>query len=113
MARSSYTTSRKPSESGTMIAETQLFDPVRALEERTSAVDTLVLNAWQRHLASVGGAAGLAVGGYGRRQLFPYSDIDLLLLLASEKSAAAYKTEISAFLQQLWDSGLRVSQSVR
>jgi [protein-PII] uridylyltransferase len=96
-----------------MIAETQLFDPVRALEERTSAVDALVLNAWQRHLASAAGAAGLAVGGYGRRQLFPYSDIDILLLFASEKSGASYKTEISAFLQQLWDSGLRVSQSVR
>jgi [protein-PII] uridylyltransferase len=96
-----------------MIAETQLFDPVRALEERTSAVDTLVLNAWQQHLASATGAAALAVGGYGRRQLFPYSDIDLLLLFASEKSSASYKTEISAFLQQLWDSGLRISQSVR
>jgi [protein-PII] uridylyltransferase len=98
-----------------MIAETQLFDPVRALAERTSAVDALVLSAWQQHLAPAASSAAalLAVGGYGRRQLFPYSDIDLLLLFSSEKSAAGRKNEISSFLQQLWDSGLRVSQSVR
>jgi [protein-PII] uridylyltransferase len=97
------------------IAEKQLFDPVRALEERTSAVDTLVLNSWAEHLASAvpSGAALLAVGGYGRRQLFPYSDIDLLLLFTSERTAVGIKDSISRFLQQLWDSGLRVSQSVR
>jgi [protein-PII] uridylyltransferase len=96
-------------------AEKLRFDPIGALEERTSAVDGQVANAWQRQLAvSVPtGAAILAVGGYGRRQLFPYSDIDLLLLFASDKAAAAHKEEISLFLQQLWDAGLRVSQSVR
>ncbi len=96
-------------------AEKLRFDPVRALEERTAAVDAQVLNAWQRSLAPAvpAGAALVAVGGYGRRQLFPYSDIDLLLLFASEKAAIGHKDEISAFLQQLWDSGLRVSQSVR
>ncbi|PYT21929.1 MAG: hypothetical protein DMG58_31200 [Acidobacteria bacterium] len=52
------------------------------------------------------------MGGYGRRQLFPYSDVDLLLLFASDKTAAGLKDAISRFLQQLWDSGLRVSQSV-
>ena len=96
-------------------AEKLHFDPVRALEDRTSAVDAQVLNAWQGRLARAvpSGAALVAVGGYGRRQLFPYSDIDLLLLFASEKAAIARKDEISAFLQQLWDGGLRVSQSVR
>ena len=98
-----------------MTAEKQRFDPVRALGERTSAVDAQVLNAWQRSLAlaAPAGAALLAVGGYGRRQLFPYSDIDLLLLFSSDKAAAGHKEEISAFLQRLWDGGLRVSQSVR
>ncbi len=98
-----------------MIAEKQLFDPVRALEERTSAVDILVRKAWQEHLAvsAQAGAALLAVGGYGRRQLFPYSDVDLLLLFASDKTATSLKDAISRFLQHLWDGGLRVSQSVR
>jgi len=97
------------------IAEKLLFDPLRAIEERTSAVDALVLKSWTQHLSRTvqAGAALLAVGGYGRRQLFPYSDVDLLLLFASEKAAAGVKDPISGFLQQLWDAGLRVSQSVR
>ena len=97
------------------IAEKQLFDPVRALEERTSAVDALVLQSWAQQLATVApaGIALLAVGGYGRRQLFPYSDVDLLLLFTNEKTAASHKDHISRFLQQLWDGGLRVSHSVR
>jgi len=57
--------------------------------------------------------AVLAVGGYGRRQLFPYSDVDLLLLFESEKLAVDSKDAIAAFLRHLWDSDLRVSHSVR
>ena len=60
-----------------------------------------------------GSVALVAVGGYGRRQLFPYSDIDLLLLFASDKLALAHKDSISSFLQRLWDCGLRMSHSVR
>ena len=98
-----------------MTAEKLRFDPVAALEERTAAVDAQVLSAWQHALAPAmpAGAALLAVGGYGRRQLFPYSDVDLLLLFANDKAALARKEEIASFLQRLWDSGLRVSQSVR
>jgi [protein-PII] uridylyltransferase len=59
------------------------------------------------------GASILAVGGYGRRQLFPYSDVDLLILFETERALAAAKDAISPFLQTLWDSGLRVSHSVR
>ena len=55
----------------------------------------------------------LAVGGYGRRHLFPYSDIDLLLLVENSALAEGAREPISAFLQKLWDSGLRLSQSVR
>src|SRR5215831_3992962 len=114
-ARYLCTTSRRPSGSGMTIAEKQLFDPVAALEARTSAVDIQIRKSWQEHLAVAvrAGAALVAVGGYGRRQLFPYSDVDLLLLFSSDKTAASLKDAISRFLQQLWDSGLRVSQSVR
>jgi [protein-PII] uridylyltransferase len=59
------------------------------------------------------GLAVVSVGGYGRRQLFPFSDVDLLLLCQNEEMLRTHKPEISAFLQRLWDSGLRVSQSVR
>ena len=98
-------------------------DPFLVLRERTAAVDQLVRTAYRDHLAgyfadgvlpsSAGGLALVAVGGYGRRQLYPCSDIDLLLLLEKEPPGGAQKEAISAFLQALWDAGLRLSQSVR
>ena len=75
---------------------------------RTSEVDDLVL----RHFPNLTGVALLAVGGYGRRELFPYSDIDLLLLVDSEERIAEIRDAWRTFQQQLWDAGLRVSQSV-
>jgi [protein-PII] uridylyltransferase len=91
-------------------------DAILALAERSALVDRMVGAAAAGFFEP--GAPGaavsiLAVGGYGRRELFPYSDIDLLLLFPAEKAAQDRKEAISGFLQSLWDSGLRVSQSVR
>jgi [protein-PII] uridylyltransferase len=90
-------------------------DALTALAERSAEVDRLVMDAADRLLfpSLAGNVAVLAVGGYGRRQLFPYSDIDLLLLFPSEKHMAAAKDAISVFLRHLWDAGLRMSHSVR
>ena len=90
-------------------------DALTALAERSAEVDRLVMHAADRLLfPGVGGnVAVLAVGGYGRRQLFPYSDIDLLLLFPSEKQIVSAKDAISVFLRELWDAGLRMSHSVR
>lgn len=55
-----------------------------------------------------------AVGGYGRRELFPYSDIDLLVILADGKEQDAGLMErISAFFSALWSLGLPVGACVR
>jgi len=86
-------------------------DAPTALAERSAQVDRLVLDAADRFLPP--SAAVLAVGGYGRRQLFPYSDIDVLLLFDGERPMAEAKEPIAAFLQHLWDAGLRMSHSVR
>ena len=80
---------------------------------RATLVDALLRHIWQLmdlhnepHLALV------AVGGYGRGQLQPYSDIDLLLL--SKKTLSKKQQEhISLFITLLWDVGLEVGQSVR
>jgi len=78
---------------------------------RSRAVD-LLLGSLHRHVG--GDAAGLALvalGGYGREELCPHSDIDLLLLPmggAAEGQAAA-----EAVLYPLWDLGLKVGHSVR
>jgi [protein-PII] uridylyltransferase len=90
-------------------------DSLTALAERTAQVDRLVTGAATVFLfpAAPTGLVVLGVGGYGRRQLFPYSDVDVLLLYESERLAVANKDGISGFLQRLWDSGMRVSHSVR
>jgi [protein-PII] uridylyltransferase len=90
-------------------------DVLTSLAERASLVDRLVSQAATELLFPTipEGLALISVGGYGRRQLFPFSDVDLLLLCQNEDVPRAHKLEISAFLQRLWDSGLRVSQSVR
>jgi [protein-PII] uridylyltransferase len=55
----------------------------------------------------------LALGGYGRRLLFPYSDLDILFLFGSEKAEQAFRPLISDFSRTLWDLGFRVSSAGR
>ncbi len=58
----------------------------------------------------------LAVGGFGRRELFPCSDVDVLVLLPDDQSPdldAALKTQIEAFIGSGWDAGLEIGSSVR
>ena len=89
-------------------------DPAPVLKARTSLVDEIVREAWESHLAPVydKGLALVAVGGYGRRELFPHSDIDLLLLVDRTPDSPACKEAISVFIRGLWDCGLRLSHSV-
>ena len=54
----------------------------------------------------------VAVGGYGRGELLPHSDIDILILTRKD-NAKQYKDSISSFLTLLWDIGLEIGQSVR
>jgi [protein-PII] uridylyltransferase len=80
------------------------------LSARSSAVEQQVLRAYS---ATVGSKFPLlAVGGFGRRELFPNSDVDLLFLIESETQLPLVKETLSTFLQALWDSGLRPSHSV-
>ena len=58
------------------------------------------------------GLAALAVGGFGRRELFPHSDVDVLLLTGRDLSGSGDRAAISCFVQRLWDAGLRLSHSV-
>lgn len=82
---------------------------------RSTLVDQLVTQAFRTHLAPAfpHGMSVLAVGGYGRRELFPFSDIDLLLLIDKEIEGDTQREALSVFLRSLWDNGLRLSQSVR
>src|SRR2546429_2404338 len=55
----------------------------------------------------------LALGGYGRRMLFPFSDLDILFLFGSERTEQEFRPLISEFSRTLWDLGLRVSSAGR
>ncbi len=74
-------------------------------------VDRLLIHAWQ-HCISLPKIALIAVGGYGRGELCPASDIDLLLLHKLRMNAEQRK-QVESFLTLLWDIGLEVGQSVR
>lgn len=54
----------------------------------------------------------VAVGGYGRRELLPYSDIDLLIL-CDEQALATHKEPLEQFITFLWDTKLKIGHSVR
>ncbi|HUS06006.1 MAG TPA: hypothetical protein VMZ52_06920 [Bryobacteraceae bacterium] len=86
-----------------------------AIASRSALVDELVIEAYQSCLAATfpHGIAVLAVGGFGRSELFPHSDVDVLLLVDKEIQGDSRREALSAFLRTLWDQGLRVSQSVR
>ena len=86
-----------------------------AVSSRSAMVDDLVCRAYQASLAQVmpQGVAVLAVGGFGRSELFPHSDVDVLLLVEKSIEGNAQREALSAFLRSLWDAGLRLSQSVR
>jgi [protein-PII] uridylyltransferase len=59
------------------------------------------------------GLSLLALGGYGREVLFPYSDLDLLFLFANEKIEEESRPLIAEFSRTLWDLGFRVSSAGR
>ncbi len=80
---------------------------------RTTAMDALLGHAWCAGFADAGDDIALvAVGGYGRGELHPHSDVDLLILL-EEGAEAAYREAIEAFVTLLWDIGLEIGQAVR
>jgi [protein-PII] uridylyltransferase len=78
-------------------------------------IEQMTIEAFEATLATLPdpSVAMLAVGGFGRRELFPYSDVDVLILIERESHAAAMKNALSEFVRLLWDAGLRLSHSVR
>jgi [protein-PII] uridylyltransferase len=89
-------------------------EPVEALvRDRALLVDALVIRAWELQAGATASALALvAVGGYGRGELLPCSDVDVMVLLPQgehRESTAA----LERFLTFLWDIGLETGHSVR
>ncbi|OEC37356.1 UTP--GlnB (protein PII) uridylyltransferase, GlnD [Pseudomonas cuatrocienegasensis] len=88
-------------------------DVRRLVEDRAWFTDQILREAWDRlDWCEDADIALLAVGGYGRGELHPYSDIDLLILL-DNADHETFREPIERFLTLLWDIGLEVGQSVR
>ncbi len=87
------------------------------LAGRTELVDSVARKAWSEIISSDPEGpkdfALIALGGYGRKWLFPYSDIDLLFLHAGDKTEAKRKEPIRRFSQELWDLRLKLSPASR
>lgn len=79
---------------------------------RANFIDALLNAAWQRIIPADTNAALIAVGGYGRSELHPASDIDLLILLG-DGDHDALSENLSELLTFFWDIGLEIGHSVR
>ena len=92
-------------------------DGKAAIRDRTALIDSVVTELWEEVTAANGPIDGFciaAMGGYGRRSLFPYSDIDLLFLYGKEGNEEFLSTKaIVPLSQALWDLHLRVSPTTR
>ncbi len=82
------------------------------VQARSLLVDMLLGKAWKRHMPANAGAALAAVGGYGRQELHPGSDVDIMILLEHSEQESL-RPALEALVTFLWDIGLEVGHSVR
>ena len=89
-------------------------DAANVLTRRTHLVDSVLTSEYSRLLAPAfpTGLSLVAVGGYGRRELFPHSDIDLLFLIPEGTPSSSAKDALAVYMRTIWDAGLRLSHSV-
>jgi len=93
------------------------FDPQQSvsglLKEKSNFIDALLSGCWRHFMGRHANRISLiAVGGYGRRELFPYSDIDIVVLLDSD-DISEYQEGLTQFFTFLWDMGLKPGHSIR
>lgn len=88
----------------------------RPLKQLARLTDDMLQQIW--HASGIpNDIALLAVGGYGRGELFPHSDVDVLVLLPNhltqEQLSPELRSALEGFITRCWDSGLEIGSSVR
>ena len=82
------------------------------VHSRATHIDDLLIRAWQYYVPTDTHLALIAVGGYGRGELHPGSDVDILILL-DEGDHTHLNEHLEQLLTFLWDIGLEIGHSVR
>jgi [protein-PII] uridylyltransferase len=85
--------------------------PEKLLRGLRHSVDEVLGEAW-RAVGLPSSTALVGVGGYGRGELFPFSDVDLLILLSAPADAIT-QARLEELVQMLWDLGLEIGSSIR
>ncbi|HMB60289.1 MAG TPA: [protein-PII] uridylyltransferase, partial [Xanthomonadales bacterium] len=88
-------------------------DVVQLVHARAWVVEQLLLLAWHRVMPELVNICLVAVGGFGRGELHPHSDVDLLILLDDEAGEDIPREAMENFIQLLWDAGFYLGHSVR
>ena len=88
-------------------------DVNKLVKARAWVVEQLILQVWHKLIPGSENVSLVAVGGFGRGELHPHSDVDLLILLAESPPAEAVRKAIENFVTMLWDAGFYLGHSVR
>lgn len=83
------------------------------ISERTNFIDQLLRRVWKHHIGQTQRLCLVAVGGYGRGELHPFSDIDILILIPEAGVTAEEQSQLEIFITYLWDIGLQVGHAIR
>lgn len=84
----------------------------KIVHARTHAIDDALTHLWKKQGLTDVGIALIAVGGYGRGELLPKSDVDVMLL-SHQALTPEQEEQVSQFVSSLWDAGLEPGVSVR
>ncbi len=88
-----------------------------AIASRTALVETVLCRLWDELIVPFTNAgrnfALVALGGFGRRSLFPHSDVDILFLHADRSTEEALRDPVRSFCQELWDLRMKLGPTTR
>ncbi|QLB21460.1 [protein-PII] uridylyltransferase [Vespertiliibacter pulmonis] len=88
-------------------------DIITLLHQRSDFYDDKLRQLWKKYgLGDRSDLCLIAVGGYGRREMFPLSDLDILILCETPIDEVTHQT-IQTFLNTLWDSKLQIGSAIR
>src|SRR5277367_1928358 len=98
--------------------EEEFFKNGRAADVHTALarmIDAIAVDAYRATIEPVlpQGSVMLAAGGYGKRELFPYATVDILVLLEGESPWVSLREPLAECVRLLWDAGLRLNHTVR